>query len=138
MGRRMVRDIICAQRDRGATVFLNSHLLSEIEATCDEVVFIREGEVVISRDLRNLHEDEVRVIVHARKLTQENVAGLAQWTTTTHLEGEELTITTRSRDLLPNILRHLIVTGADVFQFTPKRISLEELFLAIMGEDRGL
>ena len=46
MGRRLVRDIIRAQRDRGATVFLNSHLLSEIEITCDEVVFIREGEVV--------------------------------------------------------------------------------------------
>lgn len=42
MGRRLVRDIIRAQRDRGATVFLNSHLLSEIELTCDQVVFIRE------------------------------------------------------------------------------------------------
>jgi len=68
MGRRMVRDIIRAQRERGATVFLNSHLLSEIEITCDEVVFIREGEVVTSRDLRTLHEDEVSVVVHARKL----------------------------------------------------------------------
>ena len=138
MGRRMVRDIICAQRERGATVFLNSHLLSEIEITCDEVVFIREGEVVIGRDLRALHEDDVTVIVHARKLTPESVAGLAQWTTSTHLEGEQLTITTRSRDLLPDILRHLVATGADVYQFTPQRTSLEELFVAIMGEDRGL
>ena len=51
LGRRMVRDIIRTQRDRGATVFLNSHLLSEIEITCDQVVFIREGEVVTSRDM---------------------------------------------------------------------------------------
>ncbi|MGH9446875.1 MAG: ABC transporter ATP-binding protein, partial [Terriglobia bacterium] len=34
-GRRLVRDIIKAQRDRGATVFLNSHLLGEVEVTCD-------------------------------------------------------------------------------------------------------
>ena len=53
MGRRLVRDIIRAQRERGATVFLNSHLLSEIEITCDEVVFIRDGEVVTHRDLRS-------------------------------------------------------------------------------------
>ena len=138
MGRRLVRDIIRAQRDRGATVFLNSHLLSEIEITCDEVVFIREGEVVISRDLRALHEDEVSVVVHARKLTQESIAGLAPWSTSTNLEAEQLTITTRSRDLLPDILRHLVATGADVYQFTPQRTSLEELFVAIMGEDRGL
>jgi ABC-2 type transport system ATP-binding protein len=41
MGRRMVRDIIRAQRERGTTVFLNSHLLSEIEVTCDRVAFSR-------------------------------------------------------------------------------------------------
>ena len=52
MGRRMVRDVIRAQRDRGATVFLNSHLLSEIEVTCDRVAFIKDGEVVASQDLR--------------------------------------------------------------------------------------
>ena len=76
MGRRMVRDIIRAQRDRGATVFLNSHLLSEIEITCDQVVFIREGEVVTSRDMRALQEEEVRVVVRARKLTPRSRRGL--------------------------------------------------------------
>ena len=43
MGRRMVRDILRAQRERGATVFLNSHILSEIEITCDRVVFLKDG-----------------------------------------------------------------------------------------------
>ena len=79
LGRRMVRDIIRAQRERGATVFLNSHMLSEIEITCDQVVFIREGEVVTSRDMRAQHEEAVRVEVRARKLSQECVAGLARW-----------------------------------------------------------
>src|SRR5579863_5222474 len=78
MGRRLVRDIIRAQRDRGATVFLNSHLLSEIEITCDEVVFIRDGEVVTHRDLRSMQEEEVRVVVRARKLTREAVAEIGR------------------------------------------------------------
>ena len=138
MGRRLVRDIIRAQRDRGATVFLNSHLLSEIEITCDQVVFIREGEVVTHRDLRAAREEEVRVVVRARKLTREAVAGLAPWSTAAELEGEQLTLTTRSRDLLPDILRYLVAAGADIYQFTPQRLSLEELFVSIMGEDRGL
>jgi ABC-2 type transport system ATP-binding protein len=138
MGRRLVRDIIRAQRDRGATVFLNSHLLSEIEITCDQVVFIRDGEVVTSRDLREVHEEEIRVVVRARKLTPEGVAGLATWTTSTHLEDEQLTFTTRSQDALPEILRHLVAAGAEIHQFTPQRLSLEELFVQIMGEDRGL
>jgi ABC-2 type transport system ATP-binding protein len=138
IGRRVVRDIIRAQRDRGATVFLNSHLLSEIEITCDEVVFIREGEVVIHRDLRALHEDEVSVVVRAQKLTPECVTGLAPWATSTHADGDQLIIAARSREALPDILRHLVSSGADVYQFIPQRMSLEELFVAIMGEDRGL
>jgi ABC-2 type transport system ATP-binding protein len=138
MGRRMVRDIIRAQRDRGATVFLNSHLLSEIEITCDEVAFLRDGEVVASRDLRTPDAEEVRVLVRARKLTQEAVAGLAPWSTSTLLDDEQLTLTTRSQDVLPDVLRHLVAAGADVYQFTPQRLSLEDLFLKIMGEDRGL
>jgi ABC-2 type transport system ATP-binding protein len=138
MGRRLVRDIIRAQRDRGATVFLNSHILSEIEITCDEVVFIRDGEVVTSRDLRAQNSEELRVVVRARKLTQDAVAGLAPWSTSTDVDGEQLTFTTPSQDALPDILRHLVAAGTDVYQFTPQRLSLEDLFMKIMGEDRGL
>ena len=119
-------------------MFLNSHLLSEIEITCDEVVFIRDGEVVTHRDLRTTSGEEIRVVVRARKLTQEAIAGLAPWTTSTVVEDERLTLATPSQDLLPDILRHLVSTGADVHQFTPQRLSLEDLFMKIMGEDRGL
>jgi ABC-2 type transport system ATP-binding protein len=139
MGRRLVRDIIRAQRDCGATVFINSHLLSEIEITCDQVVFIREGEVVTSRDLRTVHEEEVRVVVRARNLTEEKIAGLAAWSTSTVLtDGQQLTLTARTREVLPDILRHLVAAGAEVYEFTPQRMSLEELFVSVMGEDRGL
>jgi ABC-2 type transport system ATP-binding protein len=138
LGRRMVRDIIRAQRDRGVTVFLNSHLLSEIEITCDRVVFIREGEVVSSRDMRAQQEETVRVEVHARGLTPECVAGLARWSASVQAEEERLTLTTQSRDVLPDVLRYLVAAGADVYQFTPQRMSLEELFMNIMGDDRGL
>lgn len=140
LGRRMVRDIIRAQRERGATVFLNSHILSEIEITCDEVVFIREGEVVTNRDLRAQHEEAVRVEVRARKLSRECAAGLTRWTTSVQLDGDEerLTLTAPSREPLPEILRYLVSSGAEVYQYTPQKLSLEELFINIMGEDQGL
>ncbi len=138
LGRRMVRDIIRAQRERGATVFLNSHLLSEIEITCDEVVFIREGEVVASRDMRVQQEEGVRVEVRARKLSSECFAGLARWGQASRVDDERITITMQSRELLPELLRYLVASGADVYQFTPQRRSLEEMFMTIMGEDRGL
>jgi ABC-2 type transport system ATP-binding protein len=137
LGRRTVRDIIRAQRDRGATVFLNSHLLSEIEITCDQVVFIREGEVVTSRDMRTQHQEAVRVEVRARNLSDECVLGLSRWTDSAEVVEERLTLTVPSRERLPDILRFLVWSGVEVYQFTPERLSLEELFISVMGEDRG-
>ena len=137
LGRRMVRDIIRAQRDRGATVFLNSHLLSEIEITCDHVVFIREGQVVTSRDMRTQNEEEVRVEVRAKKFSPGCVAGLSRWGDSVEVDEERLKMTAKSRALLPELLRYLVESGAEVSQFTPQRMSLEELFISVMGEDRG-
>jgi ABC-2 type transport system ATP-binding protein len=139
MGRRLVRDVIRAQRDRGATVFLNSHLLSEVEITCDNVAFLKDGEVVASKELREIgKEEEVHVSARARKLSAETVAGLRPWTTLANLEGEVLTLSARSNDVLPDVLRHLVASGADVYSFSVERASLEDLFMRIMGEDRGL
>ena len=138
MGRRLVRDIIRDQRKRGATVFLNSHLLSEVEITCDTVVFIKQGEVIGSRDLHGAPDTEIHVHIRAQNLRQEILSGLAQWTTSAQLTGEILILSTRSMDTLPEILRFLVSSGVDVFEFTPRRLSLEESFLKIMGEDQGL
>ncbi|HEV3220754.1 MAG TPA: ABC transporter ATP-binding protein [Candidatus Acidoferrales bacterium] len=138
MGRRLVRDVIRAQRERGATVFLNSHLLSEVEITCDEVAFIKDGEVIAKRDLRESPQGEIRVVVRGRQFSVAMMAGLKKWITSAQIDGELLTLTTHSTEVLPDVLRHIVAGGAEVFEFRPERLSLEDLFVRIMGEDRGL
>jgi ABC-2 type transport system ATP-binding protein len=138
MGRRLVRDILRAERDRGATVFLNSHLLSEIEVTCDEVVFIKGGEVVSRQDLRARASEDLRIVARARNVSDLAVAGLAPWTSSARMESGQLSFTVRSEDVLPDVMRHLVSSGADVFSFTPQRVPLEDLFVSIMGEERSL
>jgi ABC-2 type transport system ATP-binding protein len=139
MGRRLVRDVIRAQRERGVTVFLNSHLLSEVEITCDHVAFLKDGEVIASRNLHDApEEDEVQVRVRARRVSAAALAGLAPWCVSSDLEGEQLVLRARSGDALPDILRHLVAAGADVYSFTSEKTSLEEMFMRIMGDDRGL
>ena len=138
MGRRLVRDIIRAERQRGATVFLNSHILSEIEITCDRVVFIKEGSVVAGHDLRASPTSELRLTARVTNVPAQALDGLAKWGTGASIEGERLTLAPRSEDTLPEILRYLVHSGADVFEFRTERISLEDLFLKVMGEDRGL
>ncbi|HEY7878603.1 MAG TPA: ABC transporter ATP-binding protein [Gemmatimonadaceae bacterium] len=138
IGRRMVRDILRAERDRGATVFLNSHFLSEIEVTCDRVAFLKDGEVVASQDLRAASQEAIRVVVQARNVSPNAIEALGAWADGVEAQPDQLRFRVRSRDVLPAIMRHLVSSGADVFALTPDRASLEETFVTIMGEDRGL
>ncbi|MBP7691489.1 MAG: ABC transporter ATP-binding protein [Anaerolineales bacterium] len=138
VGRRLVRDIIRDLRARGTTVFLNSHLLSEIEITCDRVAFIKHGEVVRTAALKSLVEGETSVTVRARGLTPEAAAGLAQWSSQMRVDGEQITLVVADEAALPAIARHLLACGADLYALTPQRLSLEELFIATVGTDGGL
>jgi ABC-2 type transport system ATP-binding protein len=138
MGRRMVRDILRAERQRGATVFLNSHFLSEIEITCDHVAFIKAGEVVATRDLSGSAPEARRVVVHAHKVSPQALSGLETWAQNPQLADERLTFAVPTEDVLPDIIRHLVTSGADVFHVAAERVSLEDLFVSLMGEDRAL
>jgi ABC-2 type transport system ATP-binding protein len=137
-GRRLVRDIIKAQRDRGTTVLLNSHLLGEVEITCDRVAFVRDGEVVETRQLKGETEEQITVSIRAVHVNAEVVNGLSRWTPSVRVDGERLTLTMSSRALLPEVVRYLVAKGADVYEVTPQRLSLEERFLEIVGSDGGL
>ncbi len=143
-GRLLVREIIKRERARGATVLLNSHLLSEVERTCDRVAFIRDGEVLETRELQALLEAETAVTVRARNLSVETVQGLERWATAVTVDGaasaggKRLTFRLADSDALPEVLRYLVSRDADVYEFTPQRRSLEELFLEIVGSEGGL
>jgi ABC-2 type transport system ATP-binding protein len=50
-GRRLVLDIIGEEKAKGRTVFLSSHILSDVERTCDEVVMVNQGKVAFSRQI---------------------------------------------------------------------------------------
>lgn len=135
VGRRLVRDIIRDLRARGTTVFLNSHLLSEIEITCDRVAFIKHGEVVRVSELKSLVDGETQVTIRARNLTPAAVAGLAQWARDVRQDGEHLSLAVTEEAALPALARYLVESGADVYALTPQRLSLEEVFIQTVGTE---
>ena len=79
VGRRLVRDLIRELREGGTTVFLNSHLLSEVEITCDRVAFIKHGVVLRISPLKALVEGELSVSIQVRSLAPEALRGLERW-----------------------------------------------------------
>jgi ABC-2 type transport system ATP-binding protein len=138
VGRRLVRDVIHELRQAGTCVFLNSHLLSEIEVTCDRVAFIRHGEVVRVLDLASLDGNQSAVTIRVAGLTPEIVAAMGRWGQDIHANGEQLKLTIRDEEYLPEINNYLVAQGARVYAITPERISLEDIFIETVGKDGGL
>ena len=138
VGRRLVRDIIRDLSERGTTVFLNSHLLSEVEITCHRVAFIRQGEVLLTSSLQSLVEGEITVEVRAGGLDEEIVAGLASWSQNVRADGEHLTLTLSGEADIPEINNYLVEKGVKVYSIRPQQLSLEDLFIEIVGTEGRL
>ncbi|MBL8096162.1 MAG: ABC transporter ATP-binding protein [Anaerolineales bacterium] len=136
VGRRLVRDLIREVRDAGTTVFLNSHLLGEIEVTCDRVAFIQHGEIVRTEALNALAAGEVQVTVRASGLTPVVLTGLERWASAIRADaGQATLVLTQGEAQLPELNRYLVAQGCDVFALTPQRLSLEEIFIRTVGTE---
>jgi ABC-2 type transport system ATP-binding protein len=130
VGRKEVRDLIFAERDRGRTIFFSTHILSDVEAMCDRVAILREGKVVVSGALRQLLRGEVLG-------TEVALAG-ATPELCDELTGKGFTLVRRPDVVLVEIqgeapvgevLRSALDAGAQVIEVSRKRETLEDLFL---------
>jgi ABC-2 type transport system ATP-binding protein len=158
-GRMLVRGIIRDLKARGTTVFLNSHLLGEVEATCDRVTFIREGRVLQTLSLRDMAIGQIQVELRVDSVTPDLIAALQQIDNTVPQTATDLTtpsvangpiavstvapattieLTVADEEQLPLIAECVLASGARLYALTPRRISLEQLFLDIVGtQDSG-
>ncbi|MBK9210931.1 MAG: ABC transporter ATP-binding protein [Anaerolineales bacterium] len=134
VGRRLVRDIIYELREEGTSVFLNSHLLSEIEVTCNRVAFIRQGEVVRVMEMSTLGRNSSMVTIRATGLISDVVSGLAQWGSDIRVDGDLLTMSIQNEAVLPEINNYLVARDVRIFGLIPNRLSLEEVFIETLGK----
>jgi ABC-2 type transport system ATP-binding protein len=137
LGRRLVRDIIYQLRDAGTTVFLNSHLLSEIEVTCNRVAFIKQGTVVQAHSMAELAERDTRLTLRAEPLTATLLAELKTLDPALDHHGSTVTMHLTSESLVPQVAQMVQAQGASLFELRPERQSLEEIFVNIIGSDAG-
>ena len=134
VGRVDVRGIVRAAADRGAAVFLNSHLLSEVEQVCDRVAILDHGRVVASGELDDvLGQAETQVRVDG--VSPDDLPAFERFGTPT-LEGDRLTIRPMGADLVPDLVATLVAMGAKVYEVHAGRSSLERRFLDLVARDR--
>jgi ABC-2 type transport system ATP-binding protein len=111
-GRRTVRALLERLRERGVSVLLNSHLLSEVELVCDRVAIIDGGEVVAAGTPAQLSRPG--------GVEVETAAGVRTFADATRAEA-------------PRIVRELVAAGEDVYEVRVLSSTLEDAYLEAVG-----
>ena len=135
VGRREIRDLLVRMRDDGRTVFLNSHLLSEVELVCDRVAIMLKGKVERQGSLLELTQDSRRW-----KITAEGPmpAWIAEFGATT-VERGRTAVEFKTEDLarVQSCIDRLRAEGLVIVGITETRESLEDLFMRLVRDVDG-
>ena len=133
VGRHDVREIIRGLASRGSAVFLNSHLLSEVEQVCDRVAVVDHGRVIAEGSMDDLlGGTAVRVLVTG--LSAGARAGLARFGRIDD-EGDQLTFNNMSPDQVPELVEAIVGMGGRVYEVAPRHQTLEDRFLQLLEEE---
>ncbi|HAF13212.1 MAG TPA: ABC transporter [Blastocatellia bacterium] len=134
IGRREVRDLITALRQDGKTVFMCSHILSDIEVLCDRVAILKGGRLAHVGSL-----EELRQQIDGRNVVEMVVSGTHETALRPYLPGgKDLRVTATPTGLrieltkegdVDEVIIALRKTGGKLVSVQPLRQSLEELFL---------
>ena len=157
VGRREIRDLLLEQKERGTTIFLNSHLLSEVERLCDRVAILKEGRLVREGSVEDLTRPGGSYEVRAHRLRPDGLAALraglaglvvppppppgtaGAGAAGTGAPGpaapsETLLQLAGDRAALNRLIDALRAQGAEIDAVVPRRQSLEEVFVRVVGE----
>ena len=133
VGRHDVREIIRGLASRGTAVFLNSHLLSEVEQVCDRVAVVDHGRVIASGTMDELLSGTA-VKVRVTGLGEVDKSSLASFGNIDD-EGDQLTFTNLKADRVPELVAAIVGLGGKVFEVAPRHQTLEDRFLQLLEEE---
>jgi len=126
VGRRDIRDVVRVLKDRGKTVFINSHLLSELELVCDRVAILVQGRVASQGTIHELTLDrqryEIELADPSPAIDVPGAMGIVR-------EGNIVSIPTVDADRIQPVIDALRAKGCVIRSVRPVRPSLEDLFM---------
>jgi ABC-2 type transport system ATP-binding protein len=134
VGRRMVRDFILAERKRGTTVLFCTHIIPDVEALCDRVAVlvngqrVREGGVA---ELLTASNPQVELVLEG--LTEQRLRGLGR--SLDEVQNLDTRLLVRCRDAeAQQLVAQVLQAGGRVLSLQPARFTLEDLFLQALSE----
>lgn len=135
IGRKEIRDLIWQFRDRGKTIFMTTHILSDVEMLCDSVAIIVKGRIQYQgapkEFLKNEHHTAEVVFAGIAKDAQARIVERFQASVR---DTEEFSQFSVAENQVDDLLRALLEGGGRVVSVTPRRATLEKIFLHAVEE----
>ena len=132
VGRRAIRAMIAELKEKGVTVFINSHLLLEIEMMCDRVVIMNGGVILRDGTLDELTPSTGTLTVELRETVPPDLEKVLQGV------GRELRKSERAfelhvaRNVIDAVIDRLRARGLGIRSLQPRRLTLEEFFIDLV------
>lgn len=134
MGRREIRELIADLRNQGTTVFMSTHILSDIEALCDRVAILRKGKLAATGNLDELLTEsgetqafEINVKSISATVLEQEISHIAGASITAKANGANVHITDEND--IEKVLQATKTLGGKLVSVQPVKQSLEELFV---------
>jgi ABC-2 type transport system ATP-binding protein len=131
-GRKDVKELLLALKKEGTTVFLNSHILSEVEKVCDRVGIIKNGEIISVGTIKELTSTN-SVEIHA-EISGKIVKKLEDMAYSIKIRGEKITVEIKNKKIIPDLAEIIITNGGRLKALIPQKRSLEDTFLEVVGQ----
>ncbi|MBN1302317.1 MAG: ABC transporter ATP-binding protein [Melioribacteraceae bacterium] len=134
IGRKEIRDVLVNLKNEGKTIFLNSHLLSEVELISDEVAILHKGNLVQRGSVQELTTTkEIYEITLDKALVMESINAINE-TGIIERHGNKYTIKVATNEELNRIIDELRQNGYYFQSIVPKKHSLEEMFINLIND----
>jgi ABC-2 type transport system ATP-binding protein len=137
-GAREIRGIIREEANRGAAVFFSSHILGQVDAVCDRVGILREGELVAEDTVDDLRDEigtESSLVIDVDRVPEGLSDALRALSSVSTVTIENTTITVSCPDdAKTSVLTTIENEGATINDFSTKEASLEDLFVAYTSD----
>lgn len=143
-GIKEVRDIIMEENRKGRTFFISSHILSEIERTCDRISILNKGRLVAEDSMDNLRRrltEEVELYIELEKPDEAvaNAVKALPFVIGVKSAGTSLVVTAKSdKDYRADIARAVASAGGVSISMRQHEMSLEEAFVTITEKNISL
>jgi len=135
VGRRHIRELLQQLRDEGKTVFLNSHMLSELEMVCDRVAILVDGMVARQGTLDELTEHTIEYRVGFSGDLGEAQAALSEFGAT--VDGHSITLEGHDASKMNRLIDVLRKSDVTIESVEPHRFSLEDILVEVMGDSHS-